>query len=216
MSCALLLLAAGASSRWGKPKALLPWGEGERSTLVAHLAAVALDSGCAPVVRVLGAHALDVARAVMPDGVVDAFNPGWREGMGSSIGCGLRRALQEAPDLAAVIVLPCDQPLVTPAVLAELRAALLDHPEALAVCDYQNGAHGPPAGFGRAYFSELLALGGDEGGRQILRRHAARRRLVAFSDGRWDLDCAADLLRFQNRANKLTAFPVSESPLFRS
>ncbi len=205
MSCALLLLAAGASSRWNRPKALLPWGAA--STLGAHLAEVALASGCAPVLRVLGAHACDIGRAAMPPGLVDVFNPDWRKGMGASIACGLRAALALAPELAAVIVLPCDQPLITPALLGELRARLLADPERLATCDYENGVQGPPAGFARAYFPELLALTGDEGGRHILRRHTGHRVAIAFPDGRWDLDSAEDLARFHARPDA-GAIPV--------
>lgn len=233
--CALLLLCAGASSRWGRPKALLPWPPpvalpvGENSSAIApapalagpapttsaattladHLAAVALASGAAPVVRVLGALATEIAaRAPAPAGVHDIINLDWRAGMGASIACGLRHALALAPALAALLVLPCDQPLVTPALLAELRARVLATPEALLACDYENGAHGPPAAFGRAYFDELLALRGDEGGRQILRRHAERRGLIPFADGRWDLDSAADLAAFHARHLPPSPAPV--------
>ncbi len=194
---AIILLAAGASSRWGRPKALLDWGGGP---LVHHLARVALDA-VGPdgrVVRVLGAHAAAVAAAPGPAGVVDVFNPDWARGMGHSIACGLRAALGLEPALAAVVVLPCDQPLVTAAHLRLCLATVLAAPDAMVNTDYDDATAGPPAGFGRDYFGELLALDGDEGGRAVLRSHRERLVSLPSPECRWDLDSAAELQNLKN------------------
>jgi molybdenum cofactor cytidylyltransferase len=194
MSRALLLLAAGQSSRWGRPKALLPWGG---DVLVNHLARAALAVGDCTVWRVLGAHAPAIhAAAPAPPGLREVFNPAWSAGMGASIACGLRAALAADPALAAVLILPCDLPRVSTELLAALLAAAAERPERIAQCDYGEGAHGPPVAFGRAHFAELLALRGDEGGRAIVRRHLAARVLLPFPEGKWDLDTPADLERF--------------------
>ena len=200
MSGAVLLLAAGASSRWGAvgPKALLPW-DGE--PLVGRLARAAVASGAAPVVRVLGAHAdkIQVA-APAPAGVVDVVNHGWAAGMGDSIACGLRAVLRITPETSAVVILPCDQPLVTAEVLRACLANLGGAPDRIVQCDYGDGACGPPVAFGRAFFPELLALTGDEGGRALVRRHADARTLLPFSGGKWDIDSPADLARFSSKS----------------
>lgn len=198
MSRAVLLLAAGASSRWGvdRPKALLPWRGDE---LVNYLARAALVAGADPVVRVLGAYAERIrAEAPVPEGVTDVFNAAWAEGMGGSIAGGLRAALALAPELRAVLVLPCDQPLVTAEVLAAAFAAHADKAGCIVQCDYGEGVPGPPVVFGREFFGELLALTGDEGGRAVVRRHPTARVLVPFSGGKWDLDSPTDLKRFQS------------------
>ena len=195
MSCAILLLCAGASSRWGHPKALLPWSDGQ--TLGNHLARIALDAAIGPVIRVLGAHHLQITSSPAPAGLIDTHNPAWPDGMGSSIACGLRHALATHPALEAVIILPCDLPLVTPSLLVTLHEHLSGQPSRIVRCDYENGTHGPPVGFVRAYFPELLALRGDAGGRAIIARHPDHVLAVPFADGRWDLDCVGDLQRFQ-------------------
>lgn len=192
---AILLLAAGASSRWGKPKALLNWGG---VPLVEHLARIALAAAGGPVVRVLGAHSAEITAGAANPGVSDVFNAEWARGMGTSIGCGLREALRLSPNLAGVVVLPCDLPLVTSAHLRLCMDAVLADPAQLVNSDYGEGAFGPPSAFGRVYFSELLALEGDEGGRHIIRRHRERLISLLFPDGRWDLDSAADLANLQN------------------
>ena len=198
MSVAALLLAAGASSRWGegRPKALLPW---RGLPLVAQLARAALDVGAAPVVRVLGAHAAAIQTAAPAEaGVADEFNPDWASGMGGSIACGLRAALARAPEAEGVLIVPCDQPLVDAGLLAGFVAALGGEPGRIVQSDYGDGACGPPVAFGREFFPELLALSGDEGGRVLVRRHPEARVLLPFAGGKWDLDSPADLLRFQS------------------
>lgn len=197
MSRAVLLLAAGASSRWGgdRPKALLPW---RGDVLVNHLARAAL-AVADPVVRVLGAHAERIrVEAPAPEGVTDVFNAAWAEGMGGSIAGGLRAALVLTPELRAVLVLPCDQPLVTAEVLAAAFAAQADEVGRIVQCDYGEGVPGPPVVFGREFFAELLALSGDGGGREVVRRHPTARVLLPFSGGKWDLDLPADLKCLQS------------------
>ncbi|MEN9840626.1 MAG: hypothetical protein RL376_426 [Verrucomicrobiota bacterium] len=206
MSCAILLLCAGASSRWGHPKALLPWGKYE--TLGSHLARIALDAALGPVVRVLGAHHRQITAAPSPIGLLNTLNPAWPEGMGGSIACGLHHALSIVSTLEAVIILPCDLPLVTPSLLTTLRDHLAGQPSRIVRCDYENGSFGPPVGFGRTYFPEVLALRGDTGGRSIIARHPEHVLDIPFADGRWDLDCAGDLERFRAATGPTLAAPL--------
>src|SRR5215475_6610558 len=81
-SVALLLLAAGGSTRMGRPKQLLEY---RGRPLLRHSVEQALGSRCRPVVVVLGAEA-DACRAAIQDAPVDVMiNHAWAEGMGSSI-----------------------------------------------------------------------------------------------------------------------------------
>src|SRR5262245_50082131 len=96
-----LLLAAGAGSRLGMPKALIEIG-GIR--LVDRGVRMLHEAGCTPIVVVTGAARVDVAGAVI------VYNPGWRTGMGSSLRAGLSAL---APDCPAVVIALVDQPNVT-------------------------------------------------------------------------------------------------------
>lgn len=105
-----LILAAGASTRMGRPKALLEIrGEPVIRRLVRLLRPV-----CAEVVVVVGRHAAEIAPLV-DRAVVHA---GWRRGMRSSLRAGLR-ALPPGP----VLLTHCDRPLVRPSTLSALASA---------------------------------------------------------------------------------------------
>ncbi len=199
MTAAALILAAGASSRFGSPKALLPFGP---ATLIDHLTRAALDAACSPVIRVLGAHRDAItAAAPPPSGVTDHFNPAWADGMGNSIASGIRAALTLAPGLRSLVILTCDQPLVTKELIQSLAATILASPDpaALALCDYANGTLGPPAAFGPAHFPALLSLRGDQGARTLTRAHADKLARIPFPEGHWDIDTPEAWTRFLQR-----------------
>ena len=187
----LILLAAGGSTRLGQPKQLLPFAG---RTLLRHAAETAVDSGCAPLIAVLGADA-DRMRQEF-DGL-PAFtlleNPDWRDGMASSLRCGIAALTTSADPVEAVVVLLCDQPFVTPSLLQTLVAARAGGDFAAAVSVYESGASGPPCIFARRLFPDLLALRGAEGARQVLRglpKEAVVR--VAFPEGDQDVDTVGD------------------------
>lgn len=110
-----LILAAGASSRMGRPKALLRvCGQ----TYVERLCGLLRDAGCAEIVVVVGAHAAAIAPAV-PGFARIVLNPEWRRGMRSSLRAGLRAS---AP--GPVILTHVDRPWVAPETLAALMASI--------------------------------------------------------------------------------------------
>ena len=187
---AILLLAAGASSRWGHPKALIPW---KGDYLINRLAEVALATGAELVVRVLGSRASLISVITAPPGLVDTFNPGWRAGMGNSIACGLRKVLERSPEIKGIVVLPCDLPLVTAEHLCHCLSLVEDDPHAIVQSDYENGTLGPPVAFGRAYFPKLLLLDSDEGGRSVIKQHTEHLTTISFPDAQWDLDSSKEL-----------------------
>jgi molybdenum cofactor cytidylyltransferase len=192
MSNAILVLAGGASSRWDRPKALIPWGA---DCLVNHLARVALAAGGSPVLRVLGAHANAIAAVPAPSGVADVFNLMWARGMGRSIAVGLRAAMVEFPKLEGVVILPCDLPLVTAAHLRSCLDCIQGAPSQIAQSDYGSGVFDHPSAFGHNYFDELLALEGDEGVRSVVARHLNRRVVVSVANRGCDLDTDFDPIR---------------------
>ena len=183
-----MLLAAGASERLGSPKQLVQF-EGE--SLLRHTVRAAVDAGCAPVLVVLGANAELCQREVVDLPARVLQNEHWNTGMASSIRCGIRE-LDPMPDVAATILLVCDQPHVTTELLQRLMAHGTDAETTIVASHYANTL-GVPALFARVHFPELLALAGDLGAKSLFTRHKDRVALVEFSRGVIDIDSAEDL-----------------------
>ena len=185
-----LVLAAGTSSRLGRLKQLLPYGD---TTLLGHAIATAGAAGVRRVGVVVGAHAADVAaEAMRARADVVAENADWAVGMGSSLRVGAR-ALTEptlAPD--ALLVLLCDQPLVT---ASDLRR-LLAHGSDVVVASVYDGTTGVPALFPRRMFGALAALDGATGAKVLLRGADVVR--VDCPTAAIDIDTEADWSRLAN------------------
>ena len=149
-----LVLAAGAGTRYGQPKAPVVI-DGER--LVDRAVRVLREAGCFPIAVVLGAWIGDVPGAVVVE------NPDWESGMGSS----LRHGLQWARDTDAesVVVTLVDLPGLTPQAVSRIA----DHPGELVSATF-DGQRGHPVKFGREHWDALIASAtGDAGAREYLR-----------------------------------------------
>ncbi len=191
----LILLAAGGSQRLGSPKQLVADAEGQ--SLVRRAAETALASACRPVVVVVGASAEAVEAEVADLPVRVAVNAEWQTGLASSLRAGLS-ALTDACTLDAAVVMLCDQPHVTSALLDSLVAAYTDTGHAIAACEY-GGALGVPALFGRALFPALASLTGDEGARRVIKNHAGPVTRVPFPEGVFDIDTPQDAQALNRR-----------------
>jgi molybdenum cofactor cytidylyltransferase len=161
---ALLLLAAGGSSRMGRPKQLLTY---RGQSLLRRAAETALATPCRPIIAVLGANAEESRTHLADLPLHTSENTNWPSGMGSSIKLGLRRALDLAPDSGAILITLCDQPLITPADLARLIDAHRASPHAIVATAYPNSP-GVPALFLRRTFPDLLTLDDAAGAKSLL------------------------------------------------
>jgi molybdenum cofactor cytidylyltransferase len=184
----LMVLAAGASSRLGEPKQLVQYGG---QSLLRRMAEAALGSGCRPVVVVVGAQPTRMRHELHGLPVQIADNAQWESGMASSIQVGLR-ALPHGLD--GVLVMLCDQPQVTSAILDSLVAAWEGSGAPLAACEY-GGALGVPALFAAVLRPELDSLRGAEGAKRLLQRYRAQAVSLPFPGGALDIDTPEDLKR---------------------
>ncbi len=182
------MLAAGSSTRLGKPKQLLLY---KGKSLLQYVAQVAVDSTATPVVIVTGANAALVKKELTDVKVILAENIEWKEGMASSIRCGLNTLMHIAPLSDAVILMVCDQPFVSASLLNELIATQKNTGKLIVTSQYENTV-GPPALFYKTIFSELMQLKGDAGARKIVEQHSNDVATVLFTQGNIDIDTEAD------------------------
>ena len=172
---AAVILAAGTSSRMGneRNKLLLPL---HHRPVLAHVLEAVLGSRARPVVLVLGHQATEVRAHLRQDLSEHAIqvveNPDYALGQSTSMQAGLRAllALQSANNLASVIFLLGDQPMITSHMLDELIERWEKSGKRIALPLYQ-GKRGNPVVFALDLAPELLQVNGDEGGRSVLKRH---------------------------------------------
>jgi molybdenum cofactor cytidylyltransferase len=191
---AVVILAAGGSSRLGRPKQLLAFGN---KTLVEHAADTALASGAAQVIVVVGAEADAVREKLSGLPVKIATNDEWSNGMGTSIRCGLG-ALN--PEIECVVLSLCDQPHVTSDLLRDLANRQIESGVPIVASSY-DGVGGVPAAFGFALFPKLSSLQGDSGARDLIRNSTIPVATVAFTGGSIDIDTPGDM---ENMERSLT------------
>jgi molybdenum cofactor cytidylyltransferase len=186
---AILILAAGNSSRLGRPKQLLPY---QGKTLLSHVVTEALKTPLQPVVVVTGAYHAEIEASLSGQPIDLVYNAQWESGMGSGIVVGLRQALSIEPGLRAVVVAVCDQPYISSTLFQAMIVKRASSGKGLIACAY-SGTMGTPVLFGQRYFKDLSKLSGDAGARQLLKRYPDDVATVPFPQGNIDIDTAEDL-----------------------
>jgi molybdenum cofactor cytidylyltransferase len=192
-----IILAAGASSRMGRPKAALPV-DAQGTTFVLHLTRTLLDAGLTEVVVVTGAHPDEVTRALSPrdSRVRVVHNADWQRGQLSSLQAALRltEPASNSPVIVdAVLMTLVDIPLVSVATVASVLDAWRTSGAPI-VRPARGSEHGHPVVFDRSLFAELLAADPDVGAKAVIRAHAAEILNLPIDDpGAYaDIDTRAD------------------------
>lgn len=188
MRVAAVVLAAGGSTRFGKPK---QFGLFQGETFISRIVAAAIQASCAPVVVVTGEHSTQIGLELSGLTVSIAANPHWQSGLGSSIGVGVRHAINLAPDVDAALLLTCDQPFVNAAVLTQLIQLRLTTGKPIIASAYAETL-GIPALFDRSCFPDLLGLKEDSGAKKIILARLHDVVSFDFPAGAIDIDTAAD------------------------
>lgn len=184
----LVILAAGASTRLGRPKQLLSY---RGKTLLQHVIDTSIQADFNTRVLVLGANS-DIIRNELKAGRMQVIvNEAWKDGLSSSIKSGLSGLLEINPDCQNVMFLLCDQPFLNSEILNELLTIHRSKTDAITVSKY-DGQLGVPMIFSQPFFKKLLELEGDSGAKKIIMNHLEHVQSVSFEKGKYDIDTEED------------------------
>jgi molybdenum cofactor cytidylyltransferase len=196
----VVILAAGGSSRMGRPKQLLSL-DADGTTLLRRSADTALALGLGPVLVVLGAVAESCQAHLAGRDLACILNPHWEKGLGGSIALGV--AAMAERDVQAVLLLLCDQPNLRVERLLALHALHASSGTKITAARYE-GSWGPPAIFDRALFPDLMRLDGTEGAKKII---LALPGMQSFDmpEAAFDLDGPGDYDRWMSENRSMGA-----------
>lgn len=184
---AAMVLAAGTSSRMGRPKQTVRVGG---VPMLERVLKNYRESRVERVVVVIGGHADEVRSAVSFRDEVVVANPRFAEGMSSSLRLGIRHV----GDADAAIIALGDQPFVRTSTINRIVSAYESWGARIVVPTYR-GDRGNPVLFDRALFPQLGRIRGDVGAKSVVQRNAKDVLEVEVRDGGIlaDIDTPSDL-----------------------
>lgn len=165
INCGILLLAAGESRRYGGDKLLESiQGQPMYKYSLKHMEAF---PECT---RAVVTRFADIETAAEAQGVVAVKNDHPEEGISRSLRLGMQKLLEINPAMRGVLCMVCDQPYVKTDTIKRMFVYASGVSSRI-VCAGTRERQGNPVWFGRDYFDELMALKGDVGGKQVVRRY---------------------------------------------
>ena len=181
-----IVLAAGASTRFGRTKQL----EQFEGMPLAASAIRKAESVCGErTVLVTGKDWKEVASACEPLAGFFVINTDYEQGLASSIACGVRAVAESAN---AILLMLADLPLVTTQHLDKLVKTWAESPQSIVASAFEDTL-GPPIVFPRSDFAVLLELSGDRGARPVIDANRDRVQSIACEEAAFDIDRPEDL-----------------------
>src|ERR1700682_5801719 len=171
---AAVILAAGASSRFARPKQLVQFCG---KSLLRRIVDAAAEAKCSPVVVVIGSETEKTREELAGTSAIAVQNKDWQRGIGASIRAGVQGAIDNPTK--AIVLLTCDQPFVEGQTIRELIALYEKTKKAIVASSYSDTL-GVPALFDRSCFAELLALDDDSGAKPIILVKRERKVALPF------------------------------------
>ena len=162
MNIAILILAAGNSTRMGVAKQLLPVG---KTTLLGVTIESAIQTKASKLYCVLGAKAESIGDSISKYNVETIFNPKYKTGLSSSIVAGIQHISNK--DFDAVLILLGDQPFIIRNYLNKMIDTFKKHESKIVASTYKNTL-GVPTIIPKAFFNQLIKLKGDKGAKGFL------------------------------------------------
>jgi molybdenum cofactor cytidylyltransferase len=179
---AVLIMAAGASTRFGSPKQLAIF---EGQTLLQRCLNTVKATSPHSLSVVLGANYQQIEAEVSPVQII--INHDWQQGLGNSIAWGVKHIDRDAD---AVLVLLADQVKISAQHIVLMAEAFNGNN---IVCATYCGSRGVPAIFPRSIFDQLEALTGDNGAKAVLHNPPVAAIEIALPQAAMDIDNVEDL-----------------------
>ncbi|MFQ3296382.1 MAG: molybdenum cofactor cytidylyltransferase [Polaribacter sp.] len=192
INIAVLVLAAGTSSRMKTPKQLVKIGT---NFLLETVLSKAKTINKKDVFCVLGANEALIKQEISASDICFIYNPNFNEGLSSSIVSGISALEMKRKNYDAVFVLLGDQPAIEKTHLKAMIALFSENESKIIASNYGE-KFGVPAIFPKRYFSKLKKLSGDFGAKDILNKNKnviALRKQTNFID----IDTVEDLQAFK-------------------
>lgn len=188
----VIILAAGSSSRMGRPKQLLKW---KNTTLLGHAITTSKALPTSKIIVVLGAN-YDRIYAEIKQYEIDILeNKDWKSGLGKSIATGVSSIVRNEPDCDGVLFLLPDQPLIEAAYLRSLIDEFNAGKSQIIATSYDNGNRGVPVLIDKFYFRELALLNDDKGAKSILHKYSENVSRLDAGHNVADIDTLQDYER---------------------
>lgn len=188
MDTAIIILAAGSSSRMGKPKQLLNY---KGKTLLQTVIDEALKTDCSPVTVVLGANAEEILVKHQNNQLNFVINKDWETGMASGIVAGLSSVIEKNDKTESIIIAVADQVFIKMSTFNNLIEKHFKTGRNMIASGYA-ATVGTPVLFGKVYFDALLSLKGTEGAKKLLKQYPQDVETVVFEGGEIDIDTETD------------------------
>jgi len=188
MQTGIIILAAGSSSRMGRPKQLLDY---KGKTLLQSVIDEALKTDCKPIVVVLGANADEIAAKHQNDWVSFVINENWQNGMASGIVAGLSTIIKNDSEIESIIIAVADQVFIKMINFKNLIEKQAETGKNIIASKYAETV-GTPVLFKKDYFEALLLLKGADGAKKILKEYPQDVETVVFEGGEIDIDTETD------------------------
>ncbi len=147
-----ILLAAGGSQRLGQPKQLIHFND---EILINYILGKIIKGGLSDIKVILGSHFKEIKNQIIYDDIEVIENRDWKEGISSSIKCGIKNINSE---IEAVMFFVVDQPFLDSSLVERvLEKSRTSNAEIIAVSVSGQLSH--PVLFKRTLFPDLLKVG---------------------------------------------------------
>lgn len=187
-----IVLAAGGSTRFGGIKQLVEY---QGKSLLKRSVELAQQISSDRVTVVLGLKAKKLEREITALGATSVINNDWANGVASSLRAGIS-ALPD--DCKGVLILLCDQPLITRNHLHKLIDIWRQDPARIAASSYADTL-GIPALFPNTYFNDILQLQGDKGAKSIIMKYRGKVATMSLPEAETDIDTQTDMIAILNK-----------------
>lgn len=190
MKIGVLILAAGTASRMGVIKQLLPY---ENTFLLGSVIENIQEVLPEDIHVVLGAKAVEIKKALSNYTVTCHENPDYKNGLSTSIVCGVK-ALSYYD---SILICLADQPKIDSLYFQELITVSQQNQECIIASKYGD-KNGVPAIFPKSFYSRLITLQGDKGAKQLLNSELNFIKTISCSEKLLDIDTPEDYEKLTN------------------